>query len=316
MQHLKTKLEAAIKRRKTLFGDLEDTNAYRLVNSAGDGMPGVTIDRLGRAYLLELHRRDIAPDPILATLSNCLGLDTPVFSKDRWAAKEQQVTGRQVLGLPCSPDIVVKERGLKFSLNLVQSEHVGLFLDSRPARERVEALAMGRRVLNLFSYTGGFGVAASRGQARSVTNIDNKSSALNRARENFSLNGLKSDTRSFLKSDAVKFLAHAAKRNTSWNLIILDPPPASRGPGGRVFRVETGYAPLAGRCIKRLSPDGLILAGLNAPRIDDARFDEILAEAGRLGGRKLKTVEHLGPGPDFPHSPDRPTARFRLLRVN
>ena len=189
-------------------------------------------------------------------------------------------------------------------------------MDSRPARKQVREIAADKRVLNLFSYTGAFGVAAQAGGAKSTTNIDNKSSALAIAKKNYALNHLTADTRTFLRADVFKYVTRAAKSKGRYDLIILDPPPKSKRPGNRWFNAKTGYAPLLAKCLSLLAPNGQVLAGLNAKHISDTEHEAMLQTAAENKGIPIKVLEKIGPGADFPSADDRPSARFVLVSIN
>lgn len=310
------RLAAALDQREALLCDLPDTDALRLVHSEADGFPGVTVDRLGPALLVERHREGAEVDALLDALVACFGEPQAVFLKERWSRDKRARSGRQVRGAPCDDTLIVSELGLRFRVRLRDDEHVGLFLDGRPARQRVRALAPELRVLNLFAYTGGFGIAAAAGGACSTTNVDSKRSAIEHARDNYALNDLPSNSRSFLRDDVVRYLTRAAKGRGRYDLIVLDPPPNSRGPGGRKLDAAAGYPRLAARCLGLLDPGGYLLAGLNARFVDDAGFDALLAEASEIAGCATTRLDTLGPGPYFPPSSDRPAARFALLRLD
>ncbi len=293
---------------------LEGTDTWRIVNGAGDGMEGFTVDRFDPAILIEQHKERLNPGSLIDAVSHAYGVEAPIFLKERWSPSAPGWEGRQVSGPPLDSDLVIEEGGLSFAVSLCGQEHVGLFLDSRPARELVGSISSGRRVLNLFSYTGGFGVAAAAGRARSTTNVDNKRSALDGARVNYRLNGLPSDSRSFMRSDALKFLAAAQRGGTTYDLIILDPPPRFRRGGRTDFVAGSGYGPLVAKCLAVLSPDGLLLAGLNSLSVDDCRFEEMLMEGSERAKIPVAVVERIGPGGDFPDGGDRPLARFVLVK--
>ncbi len=133
------------------------TDTWRLVNGAGDGMSGFTVDLFEGSILIEQHAEGLNPGPLIDALSHAYGLEAPIFLKERWSPSAPGWQGRQVCGPPSASDLVVSESDLSFTVSLCGQEHVGLFLDTRPARERVRDISSGRRVLNLFSYTGAFG---------------------------------------------------------------------------------------------------------------------------------------------------------------
>ncbi len=309
-------LESALERRDWLNRQSPEAgDAVRIVHSAADGFDGITVDLLGGVLLVEAHRQGADSRAIIEVLASRFGTDTPVFLKERWSKESVKRAGRQVLGPVCSPVFTIRENGLAFMVDLAKEEHIGFFLDSRPARARVREIATGRRVLNLFSYTGAFGVAAGAGGARSTTNVDNKRSALTIARQNYELNHISFNTRTFMRADAIQYLARAAKGKGRYDLIFLDPPPYSQRPGNRSFKAKTGYARLAARCMELLAPGGLLLSGLNARGVSDSEFEGMLEEASLSVEKKLETIEIIGPGKDFPPGADRPLARFALCAI-
>ena len=234
-------LDTALARRAELLAR-PDTDAVRLLHGRADGAPGVTVDRLGPALLIERHVQGAAAEPLVGALASRFGVDTPIFLKERWSREREPRAGRQVFGPELDPDIEVREDGLRYRVRLAHEEHVGLFLDAREARRVVRAQAAGRRVLNLFAYTCSLGVAAAAGGARSTTNVDAMRSALALGQENYGRNGLPSDSRSFLRNDVFQHLARAVRGRGRYDLVILDPPPPRPAPRRRPLRSPRGPA--------------------------------------------------------------------------
>lgn len=296
----RNRLENALEKRRAYRAPGgEDTDVGRLINSDADGFPGITADRLGRAVLIEAHSRDCDPSAIIEHLESHLGPKTPLFLKERWSSSRRGRAGWQVAGPLCHPEFTVTENGSLFRIRLTADEHIGLFLDARPARKRVREIAEGCRVLNLFSYTGGFGVAAAKGGARSTTNIDNKRSALKIAEKNYRLNQLPFDTRTFLRDDVFRHITRRAKGLGRYDLIIVDPPAISLGPGNRRFDAKKNYVNLAAKCLPLLSPSGVFLAGINAAGVSSDQFEDMLREAAAQSGKNIDIIEKLLPGEDF-----------------
>jgi 23S rRNA (cytosine1962-C5)-methyltransferase len=309
-------MDRALKRRADLVRELGgETDAWRLVHGSGDDLEGLTVDRLGQAILVERHLRGAPAERAVAELEKRFRA-TPIFLKERWSRDPVDLAGRQIAGPPGAPDeITVQEHGLGFHVRLAAGEHVGLFLDARPIRALLGRIAEGRRVLNLFSYSAGFGVAAASGGARSTTNVDNKRSALSIAQRNYELNALPVDTRTFLRDDAIRFLVRAAKGAGRYDLAVIDPPPRFERAGGKVYDALEGYGRLVTRCLNVIEPGGMMLAGSNAFGHDFAELERIAIEASASVGAHLEIVERLGPGPDFPTAPERPVGLFVLVRV-
>ncbi len=198
----------------------------------------------------------------------------------------------------------VVEDGLKFGVDVHRGSNVGLFADARPLRRLVRSLAPGRRVLNLFSYTSAFGVHAAAGGARSVTNVDLVPSALERGAANFERNGLPTDSRTHVRSDAFEFLKRAAARGETWDVVVVDPPPVptvgrGRKRGGRRGRFDPRKDwPTLARGAAAVCPGGALVL-LSAARGEDG-FENPVAEA--LEDRDVRRVAR---GEDFPGPSDQ-----------
>ncbi|MCK9523069.1 MAG: class I SAM-dependent methyltransferase [Proteobacteria bacterium] len=293
----------------------ENTDAFRVIHSAADGFAGLTVDSLGPALLVEQHRADADPSALIAALVALVGADVPIFLKMRFGRDPAQYGGRQVSGPPHGGVLDVCEDGLRFRVHLLGETHIGLFLDGRKARALVAAKTAGKRVLNLFSYTGGFGVAAATGGARSTVNIDNKASALRLAERNYAANGLAFDARTFFRCDALDYLRRAARQQARFDWIILDPPPRFYS-HRRLWEMHRDYGKLLARCLAVVAPEATLMAGLNALRASDDAFVDMVAEAfGAHPDIAWEVRQFAGPGDDFPFSADRPVARFALIAV-
>jgi 23S rRNA (cytosine1962-C5)-methyltransferase len=315
MSDASEKLRVALLNRQSIIETAGDqTNVYRIVNSSADGFEGVTVDRLGNVLLMEQHRKDADMAGLMDALASAWP-ETPIFLKKRCSSQSSDRCGIQIAG-PQSPSVFeVMENGLRFVVRLLDDEHIGLFVDSRLPREWVRANSENRRVLNLFSYTGGFGLAAAAGGARSTVNIDNKNSALHFARENYRRNGLPADNRTFFRCDALYYLKRAAGQQGRFDLIVVDPPPRFKRRRQRDFLAHEDYGRLLAMCVAVLDDGGVILAGLNALKASDARLDEMIDQAATACGVCMEVTAELGAHEDFPPTPDRPTSRFRVLRV-
>eukprot|EP00658_Telonema_sp_P-2_P031828 TRINITY_DN23737_c0_g1_i1.p1 TRINITY_DN23737_c0_g1~~TRINITY_DN23737_c0_g1_i1.p1 ORF type:complete len:258 (+),score=63.08 TRINITY_DN23737_c0_g1_i1:197-970(+) len=247
------------------------------------------------------------------------------YLKRRYSSSALERAGGIVCGEPPTADVVqVHENRLTFELRLTHEEHVGLWLDTRPARRLIQRVSQGRRVLNLFSHSCGFGMAACVGGAVLAENVDNKAGCLRMGATNYTASGLPIDERkSFRKADAVGLLRdlksagpRAEMHALLYDLVILDPPPNFHQHSCVNFVAKNDYALLLADCLRVTNPGGgsLVLAGLNALAVSDAQLEEMVAEAVSMAGVNAKVVEHVKHGKDFePACPHRPTARFYLL---
>jgi 23S rRNA G2069 N7-methylase RlmK/C1962 C5-methylase RlmI len=174
-------------------------------------------------------------------------------------------------------ELVVREAGLSFIVNLSDYLDTGLFLDHRPLRARVRAEAGGKRVLNLFSYTGSFSVYAAAGGAKEVTSVDLSKTYLDWAERNLALNGFGRDRHPLVREEARSFIAQAKRRGGSWDIIVLDPPTFSNSKASpEDFDVNAGWPGLVSSCVEILSPGGVLYFSTNSRKL---RWDPSLIAA-------------------------------------
>lgn len=268
-------------------------DVYRLMDGREEGAPGWTVDRYGSALLLQCFEPGGArPDQVqvvLETIQSLAGSSFSVYLKEPRAGAGAD--GRLLCGAPPTPiegdllssrqgRLLVHEEGMRFAVDLCHGHNTGLFVDARPMRRWVRQHSRGRRILNLFSYTAAFGVAASLGAARSVENVDMVASAVQRGRANYALNDLDSNSRSHVRGEVFKFLKKAAKRGERWDGIIADPPPVATQGRSRGFRPARDQGRLMQHIAPCLAPGAWLLA-MSAAR-DQSAFEGHLPQAQRV----------------------------------
>ena len=277
-------------------------DCHRLLHGWGEGLPGIEIDRYGDAAVIE-HSAELAPllAEIVPALDACHRFDAVVARPRAFGAAPVALRG-------ALERRVVAEEGIRFSIDLARAGNPGLFLDARPARGWIRAHSAGRRVLNLFAFSGSLGVAAALGGARSVTHVDSHPGALDWCRLNSQLNGIAVDARDLARMNIYQHLRRAQAGRQRYDAILLDPPPGppeprpkDRTPGRR------GVAALAPLCARMLAPGGWLLCFIHR----DARpLVEIETEIARSAEPPLEVLWRGGAGPDVPE-PDP----ARALRV-
>jgi len=207
--------------RRSSFDHTGATTAYRLLNGAGDGLPGLTVDRYGEVVVANLYDRCPArEDTLVVTLAGTTGARA-VYVKRRPRSATRLSTAQVAALAPATPawgtavdEILVREHGLRFLIRPGAGLSTGLFLDMRETRARARELADGRTVLNLFAYTCAFGVAAAVGGAARVLNVDVERPALEWGQQNYHLNGLSPDPYDFVHGNAFDWLHRLARRGT------------------------------------------------------------------------------------------------------
>ncbi|PKL08031.1 MAG: rRNA (guanine-N2)-methyltransferase [Spirochaetae bacterium HGW-Spirochaetae-7] len=259
-----------------------DTDCYRVYDRDIPEVP-VSLDRYGEAAVLYLYERPYdKPEAeesvwleLMATVAaEALRLDRGhifIKTRKRLGIEEQYVRngdGAGSRGLPgedVASERAVREHGLSFIVNLVDYIDTGLFMDHRPARAMVRAMSPGKRVLNLFCYTGSFSVYALAGGATEVAGVDLSNTYLSWAERNVALNGLDDGRYRGVRSDAAGFLAREAGTGRRWDLIILDPPTFSNSKKVEGFLdVARHWPALVCSCLAVLEPGGVIVFSTNA----------------------------------------------------
>ncbi len=294
--------QAATLRRATV--DRAASDAWRLAHGEADGLPALVADRYGPVAVLRCDSP--AVHGLRAAFAAALMAQWP----DLKAVVERQADGQLLAWEGSAPDgpLVVAEHGLRLEADLRLGHKTGLYLDQRENRRRVGRLAAGRRVLNLYSYTGGFSVAAALGGATRVDSVDVAAPALAAAGRNFALNGLPPDSSSygFHAMDALDFLE---SERGPWDLIIADPPSMAPSAESRP-RALAAYGRLARLCLERLAPGGILVSCSCSSHIAAAALRGVLAEAATQAGRPLRLFALHGAGPDHPVLPAFPEGDY------
>lgn len=292
------------------------TTAFRLVNEEGDALPGLAVDVYGDHLVAQLYvggiwedaaRRDRVLDRLAA-----IGFDG-VYLKLRPKQANVLVDTRRddlapalpVRGAPTStPEIEILEEGMPCRVRLGDGLSTGIFLDQRPNRRLVRELSSGARVLNLFSYTCAFSVAAALGGAARTVSVDASVLALERGRSNFeaarvALGSGPSAAHTFVAEDVFAWLARAATKSERFDLVIVDPPSYSSTKKRR-FVAESDYDDLVAMAARVLAPHGKLVACCNHRGLARAKLRRFVAQGMHTEKRELSQLKDLPDAPDFP----------------
>ncbi len=267
--------DAALRRAPWFF---EASSVFRLVNDMGDGLDGVRVDRYDDWTVVELaaaeaieRRRELA-EAVARWGSRGVYVKVRPRADLRHRLAEQLAPSIPDVGEPAPETFTVREGTLNFEVSLCDGLDTGLYIDQRDNRRRIREAARGKRVLNLFSYTCSFSVAAAVGGAASTTSVDLSHRALNRGYRNFVLNGIEPNSQHrLLRAEAMQFARRAAARGDQFDLVIVDPPSFATVGKGRVFRLEREWDSLIDLAIGLLAKAGqCLLVSHEVP--ESARF--------------------------------------------
>ena len=321
------RLAAALAQRLEWLDRLR-TNAFRWVNGEADRLPGLHLDVYASVASVRFDgpgARAFYLHPALdfaATVMKTgapLGLSALVErhrgARAQGAGEDAEAREGLILAgtLPGDP-LEVLENGLRFGVDVLRGQKGGLFLDQRDNRARVEAMSSGRRVLNLFGYTGGFSVYAARGGARATTTVDVAPGAIAAAARNFQRNGFPADAHACIAADVFAFLRQAVREKRTWDLVISDPP--SFAPSRRALPAAVAaYERLHRLCTQVVSPDGLFCAASCSSHVDEATFLRTVSDGVHAAGRQFSLREVHGAGPDHPVAAFFPEGRYLKFAV-
>jgi 23S rRNA (cytosine1962-C5)-methyltransferase len=307
------------------------TTGYRLVHGENDGLPGLVVDRYEATLVVKLY--SLAWLPWLADLRAALegvlrnvpgtceapgtwqppGTSSIVLRLSRELVGQPErlyglSDGVALAGPPTDGPVQFSENGLRFEADVLRGQKTGFFFDQRDNRARVEKLAAGRRVLNVFAYSGGFSLYAARGGAAAVTSLDSSAPALAAAERNFDLNrqlpAVAACRHTILVADAFAGLADLRQRGERYDLVIVDPPAFAKQ-ADEVGAAVRRYEQLTGLALGVLAPGGTLVMASCSSRVAAATFFAAVNRAATQAGRPLVEIDRTGHPIDHPiHFPE------------
>jgi 23S rRNA (cytosine1962-C5)-methyltransferase len=299
------RLDSAIALRHTLYGDPDSESGCRLVFSEADGLSGLIVDRYGDWLLVQFtslalaDRRDVILDLLEAKLR----------PRGIWLRTEKGIRESEQLELadglargaePPRPLSLV-ENGVRYAVDVQQGHKTGFYFDQRDNRAAVARYVAGKRVLDIFCYTGGFGLTSlTVGKARQVHAVDVSESALELARKNAEANQVASAIE-FVKSDAFEELERLVAAGELFDVVILDPPKLTRHRAG-LSKALRGYHSLNQLAVNVLKPGGILVSCSCSGLIGRDDFVGVLAAVSQRSGRPIQILESRGQAADHPTS--------------
>ena len=313
------RLSAAYDVRKSIFPQWADgnkdgklTNAFRLVHGEGDGLPGLVIDVYDRTAVMQAHSvgMHVSRHEIADALAEVLeGVVENIYYKSEntlaYKASEDGGNGFLKGGLATADDIAV-ENGLRFHVDWLGGQKTGFFVDQRENRALLERYSHGRKVLNMFCYTGGFSFYAMRGGAELVHSVDSSSRAIDITRANVELNFPGDPRHEAYAEDAFKYLD---RMGDQYDLIILDPPAFAKHKDA-LRNALIGYRKLNAKAFEKIRPGGILFTFSCSQVVTKDNFRTAVFTAAAMSGRRVRILHQLTQPADHPVSIYHPEGEY------
>ena len=301
MAFFEEKLASALQMRKLIgVADANDNNVYRLVHGEGDGLPGLVVDIYGETAVVQAHcvgmhhARKMVARALVQVMDGRVShvyykSETTLPYKADVEAENGFLEGK-------SFEDVARENGLLFHIDWLKGQKTGFFVDQRDNRSLLETYARGKKVLNMFCYTGGFSVYAMRGNAELVHSVDSSAKAIELTNQNVELN-FKGDLRhQAFCEDAFRFLE---KAGSLYDLIVLDPPAFAKHRGA-LHNALKGYIRLNAKAFEKLPKGGILFTFSCSQVVTKEHFRNAVFTAAAQAGRVVRILHQLHQAPDHP----------------
>ncbi len=288
----------------------QNTNAYRLIHSEGDFLPGLLVDRYGDYLVAQFLTAGI--DQWKKTIVEILQKEAPargIFEKDDSEWREREGLEKRVGKLAGEepPDYVeIEENGLQFIVDIHHGQKTGFFLDQRDNRKLVGSLSQGKRVLNCFAYTGAFSVYAAAGGAADTVSVESSEEALNTAKVNLEKNNFPPASHALVKEDVFEYLRATRQE---FDVVILDPPAFAKSKQ-QIQQASRGYKDINLFAMKRLAPGGLLFTASCSSSISPDLFQKIVFAAAKDARRDVRILTKTGHAVDHPINIDHPEGEY------
>ncbi len=264
------------KQKRQHFENSDLTTAYRLFNQDGDNFGGVTIDRYADFVVFSWYNTFVYQyrDIIVKALQKVYPAVKGGYEKIRFKGLDYE--SAHIYGQEAPETFTILENGVKYSVFMNDGLMTGIFLDQHEVRDAlINELGLGKRVLNMFSYTAAFSVAAAMGGAIETTSVDLAKRSRELSQAHFEANGLDVTNHHFVVMDVFEYFKYAKRKNLTFDLIVIDPPSFARNKK-QTFSVAKDYHRLISQALEVLSDDGTIIASTNVANLTVAQFKKQL----------------------------------------
>ena len=294
-----TLFRQAKEKRKAYYQD-ELTTAFRLFNQEGDGFGGLTVDLYGdyavfswyNSYVYQI--RKVISEAFRQVFPEVLG----IYEKIRFKGLDYE--SAHVYGQEAPDFFTILENGVLYQVFMNDGLMTGIFLDQHEVRgSLVDGLAMGKSLLNMFSYTAAFSVAAAMGGASQTTSVDLAKRSRELSQAHFQANGISTDDHRFIVMDVFEYFKYAKRKGLTYDVIVLDPPSFARNKK-QTFSVAKDYHKLISQSLEILNPGGIIIASTNSANVSRQKFTEQIDKG--FAGRSYQILNKYGLPADFAYN--------------
>ena len=288
------------KEKRSAYYQDELTTAFRLFNQEGDGFGGLTVDLYGdyavfswyNSYVYQI--RKVISEAFRQVFPEVLG----TYEKIRFKGLDYE--SAHVYGQEAPEFFTVLENGVLYQVFMNDGLMTGIFLDQHEVRgSLVDGLAMGKSLLNMFSYTAAFSVAAAMGGASQTTSVDLAKRSRELSQAHFQANGISTDDHRFIVMDVFEYFKYAKRKDLTYDVIVLDPPSFARNKK-QTFSVAKDYHKLISQSLEILNPEGIIIASTNAANVSRQKFTEQIDKG--FAGRSYQILNKYGLPADFAYN--------------
>ncbi len=288
------------KEKRSAYYQDDLTTAFRLFNQEGDGFGGLTVDLYGdyaafswyNSYVYQI--RKVISEAFRQVFPEVLG----AYEKIRFKGLDYE--SAHVYGQEAPDFFTVLENGVLYQVFMNDGLMTGIFLDQHEVRgSLVDGLAMGKSLLNMFSYTAAFSVAAAMGGASQTTSVDLAKRSRELSQAHFQANGISTDDHRFIVMDVFEYFKYAKRKGLTYDVIVLDPPSFARNKK-QTFSVAKDYHKLIYQSLEILNPGGIIIASTNAANVSRQKFTEQIDKG--FAGRSYQILNKYGLPADFAYN--------------
>ena len=295
------RLSEALRLRRALGLIRDDNNAFRLVHGEGDFLPGLVVDIYGPTAVVQAHSpgmhfaRDIIARQLVALPD--AGIHNVYYKSETTLPYKAHLDPQNDYIIGSAENDIAVENSLKFRIDWLRGQKTGFFVDQRDNRTLLQQYSSGRRVLNMFCYTGGFSVYSLRGGAASVTSVDSSAKAVSLTDANVALNFTNDTRHRSVAEDAFKFLDNMA--DNEYDLIILDPPAFAKHRSA-LRNALRGYQKLNARAFEKIASGGILFTFSCSQAVSKEQFRLAVFSAAAQTGRKVRILHQLTQPADHP----------------